>query len=270
MNRISIIGLGWFGMELAKALEGDFEVVGSKRSVPDEKFKNIEVLPLDINSIGWEKDVKRILEADAVLLNIPPSGAKSKDEFVSKSKKIIDLALELGVDHFVFISSTGVFSNDQVSVDENTSPKPGGGNGQYLVHIESHLANSAIPNKHIIRPGGLVGGNRHPVFYLAGRTDVSGRLHPVNLVHRKDLVNLTKAVFLQRPGQTFLHAVAPDHPSKKMYYEKAAGYFHLSPPNFSADSSEGKKVLSELSAEILNFHYEYLSPSHMLSTIRRT
>jgi len=256
-------------MELANSLKAEFEVIGSKNSIPYQHSEDIQVLPFDFNSLGWEKDLKKLLDADTVLLNIPPSGANTKEEFVLKSKSIIDLALESEVEHFLFISSTGVFANRQGTVDEKTAPTPERGNGKYLAELESHIADANFLNKHIIRPGGLVGGERHPIFFLAGRNNLSGRDHPVNLVHRKDLVNLTQAIINQRPEQTFFHAVAPDHPAKGTYYKKAAEYFHLQQPIFSDDSSSGKKVLSKLSAESLNFNYQYADLLEMLSSIRR-
>jgi nucleoside-diphosphate-sugar epimerase len=269
MTKISIIGLGWFGMELANSLKSEYEVIGSKRIVPVEQPDNLHILPLDINAGDWELQIRDLLKANVVLLNIPPSGTTSKDEFVFKSKRIIDLALQSSVEHFIFISSTGVFSNNREIVDENSLPDPETKNGNCLLDIESYLSEQPFQHKHIIRPGGLVGGKRHPIFYLAGRKNVSGRFHPVNLVHRKDLIELTKAVVKTKPPQLILHAVSPEHPGKEDYYKKAAEYFQLALPEFSDDSSKGKKVLSELTAKSLDFTYHFQSPMDMLSSIQR-
>lgn len=269
MNSIGIIGLGWFGMELALSLKDEYKVIGSKRIVPSEEIQNLEILPFDINDGEWENCLEPLLKVDSILLNIPPSGAKTQDEFVFKSKRIIDRAYESGVKHFLFISSTGVFSNNQHIVDENTTPIPETANGRCLVQIESHLVEKPFPIKHIIRPGGLIGGKRHPIFFLAGKTNVSGRFHPVNLVHRKDLVDLTKKVIELSPSQTYIHAVSPEYPTKEGYYIKAADHFQLTRPKFNEDFSKGKKVLSKLSAECTGFEYYFKSPIEMLSSIER-
>jgi len=270
MTKVSIIGLGWFGMELAHSLKDEYDVIGSKRSVPANQYENLQILPLDINASDWEFRIGELLKADVVLLNIPPSATNTKDEFVAKSNKIIDLALQSGVEHFILISSSGVFSNNLELVDENTNPDPETDNGRCLAQIEYYLTEKPFQHKHIIRPGGLVGGKRHPIFYLAGRKNVAGRFHPVNLVHRKDLVELTKALIKTKPPQLILHAVSPEHPGKEDYYKKAAEYFQLAAPEFDDDSSKGKKVLSKLSADSLDFTYHFQRPIDMLSTIERS
>jgi len=257
-------------MELAQTVKKEFRVVGSKRSVPEQKIENLEIIPLDINKDHLTDQLENLLEADIVLLNIPPSSGTSKEDFIAKSKTIIDQAKKKGVEHFIFISSTGVFSNDQHDIDENTPPEPETPNGLALAELEAHIAASNFSHKHIIRPGGLVGGSRHPAFYIAGRSDVSGRNHPVNLVHRIDLIGITRLAILQKPGQLILHAVAPKHISKESYYVDAAKFFNLEPPVFSKDSSRGKKIHSAITSEILNFKYNYPSPIDMLSSIRRS
>lgn len=254
-------------MELAHSLMDEYEVIGSKRTVPVKQPDNLHILPLDINIGDWELQIRELLKADVVLLNIPPSATTSKEEFVSKSKRIIDLALQSGVEQFIFISSTGVFSNNREIVDEGSTPDPETTNGHCLAEIEFYLSEQSFQHKHIIRPGGLVGGKRHPIIYLAGRQNVSGRFHPVNLVHRSDLVKLTNLVIETRLRQLLLHAVSPEHPGKEDYYKKAAEYFQLALPEFGDDSSKGKKVLSELTAENLDFTYSYRNPLDMLSSI---
>jgi len=270
MTRVSIIGLGWFGMELARSLKGEYEIIGSKRLVPDKHDEDLQIFPLDINDSDWETQIQNLLQADVIVLNIPPSGTHSKDKFVAKSKRVIEMAFESGVEHFIFISSTGVFSNNRDVVDEKSIPDPETDNGRCLVEIESYLSERSFTYKHIIRPGGLVGGKRHPIIYLAGRKNVSGRFHPVNLVHREDLVDLTQAVIQTKPQQFILHAVSPEHPEKEAYYTKAARYFQLAAPEFDEDDSTGKKVLSQLSSNCLDFYYHFQSPMEMLSSIDRS
>lgn len=262
--------MGWFGMELAKELQNDFIILGSKRNVLQKNPGNFDVIAFNLYDENQDKVLNNLLESDIVLFNIPPGSGESKTLFLKQSKALIAKASEANVSQFILISSTGVFANDQNSVNEDTYPLPASENGRVLAELESHLINISFPYKHIIRPGGLIGGKRHPIFYLAGKDQVSGKNHPVNLVHRHDLVGITKTVLNLKPKESFIHAVCPEHPAKSEYYQKSAEYFNLVPPSFGGDQSQGKTVISARSSEILGYSYKFKSPYDMLSSINRS
>lgn len=71
--------------------------------------------------------------------------------------------------HFIFISSTSVFSQQNGHFDESQSPQPDSEIGRGLLEIEQWLANLANIDCDIIRFAGLVGADRHPVYALAGK-----------------------------------------------------------------------------------------------------
>ena len=98
--------------------------------------------------------------------------------------------------------------------------------------------------------------------------NIGGCNHPVNLVHRDDLIGITQELIRNRPEQNVFHAVSPDHPLKRSYYQEAAQYFDLIKPEFADDSSEGKLVLDTRSHHDLNYNYTFTSPSEMLATIQ--
>ena len=220
--KISIVGLGWFGKPLAQKLSGKHRVSGTKSTINGVKEWNtpsVSVHYLDLNAQPDYESLKDVFEVNAMVINIPPSAAKSENSlsYLDQMKWMLKGAQKFGVEHIIFISSTGVFGEHQNEVDEDTKPEPTRGNGEVLLKAENFLADTFAERLTIIRPGGLVGGDRHPAKYLAGRSQVSGKNHPVNMVHRDDLIALTEFLIENKTTRNCFHAVASNHPSKKEF-----------------------------------------------------
>jgi nucleoside-diphosphate-sugar epimerase len=116
----------------------------------------------------------------------------------------------------------------------------------------------------VLRPAGLVGGDRHPAKFLAGRKGVGGRLYPVNLVHRTDLIAITSALLETSCEEKVFHAVAGSHPEKEAYYRTMAEKMGLEKPEFDpSDDSRGKLVRGERTKEWLEVKFRYDDPFSM-------
>lgn len=257
--KISIIGLGWYGKSLAEKLSTTHTVSGTKstrKGVEEWDVEGVSAYYLDLNDRLDYSKLKSIFNVDCVVVNIPPSAAKTVG-YSDQVKKILDGIKKYKVKHIIFISSTGVFGDHQHKVDEDTIPEPTRGNGEVLFRAENYLATHFAGRLSIIRPGGLVGGERHPAKYLSGRKNVSGQNHPVNLVHRQDLIALTQFLIEHDSERSCFHAVASGHPSKKEFYTAAAEKLGLKIPSFDdTDTSEGKLILGEKTqAETVEFEF---------------
>ena len=88
---------------------------------------------------------------------------------------------------FTLLSSIAVFGAAQGVVNEKSTPLPDSEVGQQLLSAEK-LIQTTTHQATLVRLGGLVGGNRHPVKQLAGRTKIPAPKAPTNLVHREDVV----------------------------------------------------------------------------------
>ncbi len=246
--KISIIGLGWYGLPLAEQLRKKHKIVGTKsthEAVAKWTHKRISPYHLNLNEKIEPHFTFPVFDVDAIVLNIPPN-RKSPDAAAEYLKWMENLKAHISkhpVQHLVFISSTGVFSNGQGGVTENTLPHPKSISGKALYQAEKFFQKNFSGKLSIIRPGGLVGGDRHPAKFLAGRKDLKGGNHPVNLIHRDDLISLTEAVLYNNFSQKTFHAVANEHPNKKEFYTDAAKRLGLSPPAFDrSDLSTGKTI----------------------------
>lgn len=268
MKRLTIVGLGWFGLELAKTLKDKFMVSGTRR-VPVQ-YEGIESYRLDFTPEPEGDSPDDIFNTDLLVFNIPPnSGTAGADHLY---RQMLDFALkhlaDSPVQKLIFISSTGVFGDHQKEVDEASDPSPSSLGGEILREAEERILAMDQFQAVVLRPAGLVGGERHPIKFLAGRQNLRGRSHPVNLVHRDDLVKLTAALIDQKLQGRVFHAVASVHPNKEAYYQKAARRLGLSPPHFNpSDESEGKVVRGEWTKSILGVKFDYDDPADMIDGI---
>lgn len=265
-KRLSIVGLGWFGMELASVLKDDYHVFGTKRKVPTEPCQ-VEVMPLHFDPEPEGAPLSKVFDAELLVLNIPPNARSENAEH--NYRRMMDsviAALERSpIKRAIFISSTGVFGKNEGKVDEYTLPIPTTTSGRILIEAEQRFLSVSSSETFVLRPAGLVGGDRHPAKFLAGREGISGRLNPVNLVHRNDLIAITASLLEadKLSGRVF-HAASSGHPSKEEYYSVVTRKLGLAVPSFDqSDHSLGKEVDAERSKVETGVKFMFEDPFSM-------
>ncbi len=221
-----IVGLGWLGLALSNQLKkSGHDFWGTHRS--SFTFGNDPFPTLDLKN-----------KCDVLFLNTPPILKLSPNDFVQQIS--IEPKFKL-----IFISSTSVFGDNQSLCTENLIPKPQTESGQWLLSVEIELLKKFKDQLLVIRPGGLIGDKRHPVFYFPKDIENSGGMNPVNLIHRDDLIEIIlQAEDLNLKGT--LNAVAPEHPSRQEYYNKWADKLNLPEINFKNECTSSKQVESIL------------------------
>lgn len=216
-----IIGLGWLGSELASRLrKSEIEYWGTTRK-----------------EFNWESDDFPSDPCDLLFLNTPPLTNISPLDFVHKinySGRII------------FISSIGVYGNVTGIITEKTTPNPSTKNGIWLYEVEELLLKKFKNQITIIRAGGLIGGVRHPVISLAQKTSLAIQDGAINLIHRKDLIEIIIAISEQEELYSIVNAVAPYHPLKSTYYNSWSKKLKLAPIQFSDNKEASKIIKSEM------------------------
>jgi nucleoside-diphosphate-sugar epimerase len=275
--KISILGCGWLGLQLAKSLlSKGYEVKGSTTSENKlEVLKNAGISPFQIQ-LDEHQIIGNIVdflnETDVLIIDIPPGlrrevSSSHEMTFVNKVKTLIPFIEKSGVQKVVFVSSTSVYGDSNnfstsLEVTEETKPNPDTESGKQLVIAEALLQSNPHFKTTVIRFGGLLGDDRHPVKFLAGRTNVENPDAPVNMIQREDCIGiLEKTLDIARDdnwewNQTF-NAVAPQHPTRKAYYHKKAEIFNLPLPTFAENSeSKGKIISSEKVETILSYSFQ--------------
>lgn len=269
MIQISILGCGWLGLPLAKALlEKGFYVKGSTTSV--EKLSIIENRGIQPYLIELSADkiignLEDFLEnSNYLILDVPPKlRGSEKENFVCKIKNLIPYIEKSSVENVLFISSTSVYgdTSSAIIVTEETSLNPNTESGKQLVQTERLLQNNTNFKTTILRFGGLIGEDRHPIKFLAGRKNIENPNAPINLIHLNDCISIIKAILcvcepVKVWNETF-NAVAPFHPSRKDYYTQKAMDLGLALPEFNGDLPNfGKTILSTKVENVLGYTFE--------------
>jgi nucleoside-diphosphate-sugar epimerase len=262
MKKISILGCGWLGFPLAKALlENGFSVKGSTTSTEKIlKIENAEISPflIELGEVTINGNVSEFLERSQVLIiDIPPKLRGSATEnFVAKIKNLIPFVEKAGIKKVVFVSSTSVYSDDNKLVTEETFANPDTESGKQLVACEELLQSNSHFETTVLRFGGLIGEDRNPIRFLAGRTNIENPNAPINLIHQEDCIGIIlKIIESNCWGETF-NAVAPFHPSREAYYTQKAKEYNLELPIFAASKpSIGKTIISDKLEKVLNYQF---------------
>ena len=273
-EKIAILGCGWLGLPLAKSLlSKGHEIKGSTTSESKlEVLKNAGILPFQIQLeeyqiIGSIEDFLK--ETDVLIIDIPPGlrreiSSLEEMTFVNKIRTLIPFIEKSGIKKVIFVSSTSVYGDGFpiVEITEETKPNPDTESGKQLAIAETLLQSNLNFKTTVIRFGGLLGDDRHPAKFLAGRTNVENPEAPVNMIQREDCIGIIKEILKQVQhdnwewNQTF-NAVAPQHPTRKAYYHKKAEIFNLPLPIFAENlESKGKMISSKKVETILGYSFQ--------------
>ncbi len=222
MKTWGIIGLGWLGLELSKAFDKNSNCFWGTHT-EDFNF---------VTGVFPESPCDILFLSTPTLLALVPKKFVEKILLDSKSK-------------LIFISSTSVYGSNTGKITEFTKPKPISKNGQWLLEVENHLVNTFSDRVQIIRPGGLIGGQRHPINHLAGRVGIPDGNSAINLIHRLDLINIILQLAKTELHIPVLNAVAPAHPCKKDYYRDWADKLNLPRPLFEETMTNSRQIDSD-------------------------
>ncbi len=263
MKKISILGCGWLGLPLAKSLlEKGFSINGSTTSI--EKISILEKTGITPFQISLFKDkiegaLDLFLENSGILIiDIPPKlRGDSKENFVGKIESLIPFIENSTVKKVLFVSSTSVFSDDNSKVTEASIPNPDTESGKQLLEAEQLLQSNKNFETTIIRFGGLIGNDRHPIKFLAGRKNIENPDAPINLIHQDDCIGIIEAIVCHTELVEVFNAVAPIHPTRKEYYSQKAMELNLPLPEFEENkTSTGKLISSDKIETVLNYKFK--------------
>ena len=270
MTQISILGCGWLGLPLAKVLlENGFSVKGSTTSVEKiSVLQNSGIQPylIALSENETTGNLSDFLENSKILIiDVPPKLRGSATEnFVSKIKNVIPLIEKSTIENVLFISSTSVYGEDNLVVTEESELNPDTESGRQLLQAEQLLQNNSNFKTTILRFGGLIGDDRHPIKFLAGRKNIENPNAPINLIHQDDCIGIVLEILRQAQNdklkwnETF-NAVTPFHPSRKEYYTQKAIDLNLALPEFNVENSSfGKTISSSKIETVLGYSFKKL------------
>lgn len=246
---IAVLGCGWLGLPLAeKLLALGHTIKGSTTS--EDKLETLDVKGIQAylvqceedNCLGLEKFVENV---DVLILTLPPGlRQNSERRFDLVIKNLAENILHSNIKHLIFISSTSVYGKLTGNIDENSMPRPFSESGKQLLKCEELLLSATQYHTTVLRFGGLIGPNRHPVFSLAKRDAIVNPEGEINLIHLEDCINCLLAVIEKQKENSVFNAVTPFHPDRKSYYNTMAEKAGISLPPFIVTSDHNRRILS--------------------------
>lgn len=270
---ISLLGCGWLGLPLAKSLisQGYIVKASTTTSVKLEVFKNEGIDPYlvhfsDVESIP---DLKKFFDAETLIITIPP-GRRNPTGYDNYRKMVDYLRMHLPdsqVSKLILISSTSVYPESNVIVDEFSDIFPGTESGQLMADSEIQLSELNV-NFISLRLAGLIGPGRMPGRFFAGKSQVPNGLAPVNLIHLNDVLGIVNRLVKEQNATGIYNGCAPSHPGRKEFYSLAAEIEGLEKPHFISEKTAWKIVSSSRLTEELNYQFEIPSLLDWLHSLK--
>jgi nucleoside-diphosphate-sugar epimerase len=269
MKQISILGCGWLGLPLAKSLlEKRFSVKGSTTSfekISALESNGIQPFQIELSETEIKGEIDSFLaNSEILIIDIPPKlRGVSSENFVKKIENLIPFIVKAKVEKVIFISSTSVYCDapsTALRVTESTKPNPETESGKQLFATENLLQSNENFKTTVVRFGGLIGEDRHPIHFLAGRKNIENPEAPINLIHQEDCIGIIEAIVKQECWNETFNAVAPFHPSRTAYYTQKALEQNLPLPEFDQTKiSIGKTILSDKLGNTLDYKFKKLT-----------
>jgi len=263
-EQISILGTGWLGLPLAKALiQKKYIVKGSTTSghrLEQLSAHNIIPFKIAVTEQGPTGDIASFLKGSTILIiNIPPGLRRNPEiDFVSKIRTLIPHIEESTITKVLFIGSTSVFADLEgfPIVSKETQPNATSNAGKQLIETEKLLQKNKSFKTTILRFAGLYGPNRHPATMLSKRTNIKNPKAPVNLIHLDDCIGIILKILKINAWDDVFNASSSNHPKKFEYYSKICREMRLSEPDYDFETpSKGKVITSDMLIHKIGYQF---------------
>ena len=259
-QQISILGCGWLGFPLAqKLIEKGFKVKGSTTSTVKKSLlekERVNAFLIDIDDLN-KTTFKQFIEGSQVVVFAIPPRRKIGD-----SSGFLDLLRRLFVfiqpiQKVLLVSSTSIYPNTNDWVTEEINLLPDTQRGKLMYRVEHLFKDKFEESLTIVRMAGLIGPNRNPGKFLAGKINLPNGMAPVNLIHQDDAVGVLMKIIEEDFWGEIVNGVCSDHPSRKDYYTKVSLEFGLEVPVFLENvEMEYKLVSNKKSKVLLGYSYK--------------
>lgn len=270
-NTISVLGCGWLGLPLAAYLvQQGYTVKGSVTQTEKLELlaqKGITPYQVQITDTSiTSNDLSGFLESEVLIINIPPS--RREDVVLyhqAQMALLLQQILKSPVKQVLFISSTSVYPDLNQEVTELENIQPTKESGKALLAVEKLLRSNKHLMTTIIRFAGLVGYDRMPGKFLAGKKNVENGTAPINVIHQDDCIALITGIIRQQAWGEIFNACADFHPTRKEFYTLAAAKAGLELPTFANTADPRFKIInSEKIKQRLDYSFKYPDPLGLL------
>ena len=249
MKAVLILGCGWLGAPLGRQLvRNGYKVIGSVRRKSQFSLledKGIVPLILEVGAPLLESSDRKLKSINPEVLVIAyPLKAKtmSGTAYEEHIQWISDNVNFQSLQQVVLTSSTSVYPDGRGMMDETNEYTPEG-SGLIQLNYEEGLRKLFGKKLVVLRLAGLIGGDRQPGRFLAGKKRLPNAHSPVNLVNREDVLTAFQKVIDEGLNNEVFNICSNEHPSRKVYYTKQAEVLGLEAPEFSDVQVENPKII---------------------------
>ncbi|MFY0626114.1 MAG: NAD(P)H-binding protein [Reichenbachiella sp.] len=247
-HSISILGCGWLGFPLGKALlNEEYHVQGStttESKIPLLAASGIHPFLVDVKNI--KENIKFFLDVEILVIAI----IKQDVHFF---QNLIEQIETSSVKKVLFISSTSVYENNNQTVTEDEPTKD-----CLLRKLETLFTKNEHFETTILRFGGLFGYERKPGNFVKADHLMSNPEGFINLIHQDDCIAIIKEILRKNIWNQTLHASADTHPKRREFYTKEALKLGKQEPLFNEHSENKYKVIDSTKIkDLLGYEFKY-------------
>lgn len=266
--KISILGVGWLGKPLTQALlsQGHLLKGSSTRSEKIPMIQELGSVPylLELSPEAEGAQWEEFLETDLLVINIPP---KTRHETLGKDfhplqiKNLLAKVAQSSIQKILYVSATSIYPEVERMVTES-EPITAQNTGNTALWEAEQLIKQSQKDWLILRLGGLLGYDRIPGKYFAGKKDLETGEVPVNFIHQDDAVGIiTQLIANTQLSQEIFNGVSPEHPTREVVYYKNAQDFGFEAPTFKQMPPKNHKIVSaEKVQRRIGYHFQYPNP----------
>jgi len=233
VKKIILVGRGKLGADIFSHLKSDNNISSITKESQWESNINVDINKDKIDFI-----------CDTLIICLPPLAIKT--HFLDLVKKSVELKQ---ITRIILISSIGIYDKKNI-INENSSLNC----THPLYAIEQTINQLQVPIT-ILRLGGLFNENRHPGYYVSGKS-LHFSKQRINLIHHQDICTFIKVIIKNQTLGVF-NLVYPYWPSKEDYYKEFCSFNNLALPLADGKIKVENKVLSDKSLKISNFQFSY-------------
>jgi nucleoside-diphosphate-sugar epimerase len=259
--KVVLLGVGWLGQQLLGPLRSD----GHQLLATRQSDSGLASLPADVQGqllqLPWDWQNGAALQSvfnDAVVIcSLPPGWRKQQGQgYLDSLASLAELMQMAGSLACIHLSSTGVYQGLSGDITELSPLQLNDAKAHLLIQGEQ-LLSQAIPCC-TLRLGGLMGPDRHPGRFLAGRVlpDPAGA---VNMVHSTDVIRAIRLILQQQAWPTVFNLCCPELVSRQQFYQQAAAVLQLAAPIPGENAQVSRRVMATSICQQLGFEYHFSS-----------
>lgn len=227
MDKLVVLGAGWLGKALCQeAINKKWAVEGTRTTkTPDSTYLK------ELRLHGAELQHTLTLDDAWWVCAIPPKTRQANSQYLELLDKCLCLFESMSGKGMILCSSTGVYDQHPKTYTECSEIKPSSKRQNTLITAENRVLEK---DGKVLRLAGLVGPNREPGNFIAGKLLPSSANGRVNMVHQNDVINgvFTLIKHWQKADDIY-NLSNPWHPTRQMYYQQKCQELGTAPPSFT-------------------------------------